>query len=234
MSYMVSITVINAQTKAPIKGASISDGDPSNISTTDALGVAKFTYTPPPDDPPIDNLSVSDPDYGTQYLQIDPDETTSYTVWLQPLPAPGGGSNSFPPPYAPELEPQPATIQDSNRIAVRWGSSYSYDKYLIWWFENGVAKPQGEVDSGGITGSWTAEPTIPGAVYSFEVEGGVKNLWGILGYIYSGWSTLQTVTAVPNLTSLKAFLQTSGVSLPQNLRALMSPQTSVKTFMKLN
>ena len=235
MSYTVLITVTNPQ-GAGIEGAVINDML-SSVST-DQNGQANFEVVGSEDDPnPADTVQITKPNYGPETEQLG-SNLGAVEVVLEPLPmspAPGPAAQE---PGAPNLTPQPATITSDNSILVSWISPQSYEKYLIWWTYEGAPSdasfPQGEVDNTGTTGSWTATPTTPGFTYTFKIEGGNRNLLGILGYNYSGWGPTASMKAVPNLTSLKQFLRASGISLPSQLKSLMLPQTSLRKFMKLS
>jgi len=119
-----------------------------------------------------------------------------------------------------------------DQITVKW-TSQPYDKFLIWWTQNGMAMAQGEVDSSGSSGSWTASPTVPGAKYTFSVKGGTYG--GVFGnYNYSDWGPTVTATAPHRYSSLRYFLRASGVNPgAQPLRKLTQKQSSVRKFMKL-
>jgi len=137
---------------------------------------------------------------------------------------------TLPPPVITNLDPEPATIHQGNSITVAWSSTIKYDKFLVWWTENGIALAQGEIDAGGYSGSWTAQ-TVPGANYTFAVDGGVGYTWG---NDYSGWGPTKKITAVPNLTSLRQFLLHSGLNpIGQHLRALIPTGVTLRKFMKL-
>jgi hypothetical protein len=139
----------------------------------------------------------------------------------------------YPPPIITSSDPEPATITQPNSIRISWRSSMNYDKFLIWWTagQSPLPEPQGESDQSGYSGSWTAAPTIPGVIYAFSVKGGVSALGG---YLYSDWGPTVKVSATHNLTSLRQFLQRSGIDpAGQGVRSLMSSETSLRKFMKL-
>jgi len=142
------------------------------------------------------------------------------------------GNNARIPPHITELQPQPYSLTHPAQIVVSW-QSQPYDKFLIWWTENGVPMAQGEVDSSGSSGSWAAGPVTPGAKYTFSVKGGVSG--GIFGnYLYSDWSPAVPFVAPANLRSLRQFLLASGVNpAKQTVRPLMKGQPSVKRFMQI-
>jgi hypothetical protein len=82
--------------------------------------------------------------------------------------------------------PGHAMKASDDQITVKW-TSQPYNKFLIWWTQNGVAMDQGEIDDSQSGGSWTASPITPGALYTFSVKGGVSG--GIGGnYLYSDWA----------------------------------------------
>ena len=136
------------------------------------------------------------------------------------------------PPVITAVDALPATMTKPDQITVKW-TSQPYDKFLISWTQNGVPMPQGEIDSSGSSGSWTASPTVPGAKYTFSVKGGQYG--GIFGnYNYSDWGPTVTATAPPQYSSLRFFLRASGVNPGAHpLRSLMQKQSSVRRFMKL-
>jgi hypothetical protein len=137
------------------------------------------------------------------------------------------------PPWISALNPEPATLSQPDRIVVTWGSPQPYDKFLIWWTQNGDPMDQAEIDGTATTGSWTATPITPGARYTFAVKGGVSG--GILGnYLYSDWSPTLTIVAPPHLRRLRQFLTASGINpAAQRVRSLLHGQTSLRKFMKL-
>ncbi len=136
------------------------------------------------------------------------------------------------PPTITAIDAVPATLTSPDKITVKW-TSQPYDKFLIWWTQNGVAMDQGEVDSSGSSGSWIASPTTPGARYTFSVKGGVSG--GIGGnYLYSDWGPTIAATAPPRYSSLRLFLRASGINpAAQGMRSIMKTQRSVRRLMKL-
>ena len=140
-----------------------------------------------------------------------------------------------PPPDIQTLSPQPATLSQDNRIIVTWSSSTLYNKIIIGWTENGIQMDQGEIDLGNPgknSGSWTAS-TTPGAQCTFSADGGVSG--GVFGnYNYSGWGPKVNITASQNSTSLKQFLENSGINpFGQTLNSLMPHGVTLREFMKL-
>jgi|HubBroStandDraft_6_1064221.scaffolds.fasta_scaffold436192_1 hypothetical protein len=231
MSYTVVITVTDCSPpNKPIKGAIITDGSSDGTKTTDQKGQASYEVTGDEDDPDLPyTVQVSaGNNYGVQMITLEPGEGSVSLC----LPASLGQGSGIPvvPPDAPDLFPNPASLRGPNCITVTWTAPQSYDKYLIWWTQNGTAMPQGEVDTSGRSGSWTTPETIPGFQYTFSIKGGVS---AIGGDVYSVWGPISRTTAVPNLNSLVLFLLESGFSLPQQMRRLMAPQTSLRKFMKL-
>jgi hypothetical protein len=137
------------------------------------------------------------------------------------------------PPVITVLNPEPATMQHDNQIAVLWSSPTQYNKFVLGWTQNGVdmqpqdlplANPSG-------SGSWSA-PTIPGAAYTFHVNGGISQFWN---YNYSAWGPTVSVTAALPYMSLRAYLLNSDVNLKvqQSLRSLMQQGQTLRSFMKL-
>jgi hypothetical protein len=232
MSYNVLIKVTDCETGKPLQGAIVTDG--TTVSTTDKNGQVNFEVVGTDDDPdPGDRVQISATNYGPQSALLG-SNVPEVGICLQPYTVP-------PPPPQPtkpvvKLDSnEPATLTGDGTIAISWVSS-QYDKFLIWWTVNGEAADQGEVDTPGTSGSWTTNQSkdtlIPGAVYTFMVEGGVYA--GLSGYNYSGWGNTITVTAVQNLRSLVQFLEHSGIN-PAGLRvsSIMGGQTSLKRVMKL-
>lgn len=139
------------------------------------------------------------------------------------------------PPVITAIDARPATMTKPDQITVTW-TSQPYDKFLIWWTQNGLAMDQGEIDNSQSGGSWVASPSVPGARYTFSVKGGVSG--GIGGnYLYSDWGPTITATAPRNYSSLRYFLRASGINPgAQGLRSLMHQQhqPSLRKFMKLS
>jgi hypothetical protein len=158
----------------------------------------------------------------------------SYCVWqtIVAEAAPASGAQRVPPTIN-ELDAEPATLTQPDRITVKWQSSQSYDKYLISWTQNGQAMDQGEVDGTATAGSWTASPTVPNAAYTFSVEGGVSG--GVGGnYLYSDLSAAIKIIAPVHDRSLRQFLVASGINpAAQGVKSLMKGQKSLRAFMKL-
>jgi hypothetical protein len=228
MSYTVLITVTDCQTGKPIADATVTDG--ANLTTTDNNGTTNFEVDFPEGDPDLpDTVQISKDRYKPQPVTLDPRVPRVYTC-LEPfaLPPP----SDLPPPGLPTVNPKPATLTEDNRIVVNWTAPQPYDKYLVWWTRNGISMPQVElVNSASKSGSWTATETTPSFSYTFKVKGGVSEISG--AYVYSEWGPEASTVAVPNLRSLRAFLQASGISLPQEMRSLMFTQTSLRKFMKI-
>ncbi len=130
------------------------------------------------------------------------------------------------------IDAEPATLTQPDRITVKW-TSQTYDKFLLWWTQNGEANAQGEVNNSGSSGSWIASPTVPGARYTFAVKGGTYG--GVLGnYLYSDWGPTVKATAPFHFSSLRLYLRASGINPgAQLLRAKTQKQMSVRKFMKL-
>ncbi len=131
------------------------------------------------------------------------------------------------------IDAEPATLTQPDRITVKW-TSQPYDKFLIWWTQNGEANAQGEDGNSGSSGSWTASPTVPGARYTFAVKGGTYG--GVFGnYLYSDWGPTINATAPHHFSSLRLYLRASGINPgAQRLRSLTQKQASVRKFMKLS
>ena len=136
------------------------------------------------------------------------------------------------PPMITAVDALPATMTKPDQITVKW-TSQSYDKFLIWWTQNGEPLAQGEVAGPAVAGSWIASPTVPGARYTFAVKGGTYG--GVFGnYNYSDWGPTITATAPHHYSSLRNFLRASQVNpSAQGMRSLMHTQHSVRKFMKL-
>jgi hypothetical protein len=134
----------------------------------------------------------------------------------------------------------PATLHSPNSIKVSWLSGYNWDMYKLKWSENGG--PDTEEDINGDNGPWhsyTLRPAQPGVAYTFQVKGCAKSAFG------TGWlgdnscsppSDPLVVMAAQNSSSLRTFLQASGIdltravsirklgqgALPISLRALLA------------
>ncbi len=142
--------------------------------------------------------------------------------------SPGG---NLPPPTITHIIPYPATIKQDSSMTIEWSAFRQYNKFLVWWTQNGIALAQGEINTTGSSGTWSVQ-TTPGYHYTFKVEGGVSA--GLSGYDYSGWGPEVSVVAPANLNSLKQYLQNSGLHIAnQSLRALMPTGTTLRQFMKL-
>jgi hypothetical protein len=152
------------------------------------------------------------------------------TIVARATESPGGDQ---PAPWISSIDPEPANVTQPDRITVKWGSPQSYDKFLIWWTQNGEPMHQGESDNTASSGSWTASPVTPGARYTFAVKGGVSG--GIGGnYLYSEWSPTLTVIAPQHFRSLRQFLVASGINpAAQGVASLMKGQKSLRAWMKL-
>ena len=134
----------------------------------------------------------------------------------------------YTPPVITHLDPEPATLKQDNRITVTW-SSVKYEKFLVWWITSGGSWQQVDVDSGT---TWTLTGTVPKVAYTFGVKGG--HYTGLSGFKYSDLGPTATISAIPNVTSLRQFLAISGINpSAQGLRSLTSPQASLRKFMKL-
>jgi hypothetical protein len=148
--------------------------------------------------------------------------------------APGQPTQTYPVPVITSFQSDPADISRPNRITVSWTSAQSYDKFLVWWLIHGMNIPQaeGEIDSGGYSGSWTAQPTQPNVLYDFSLKGGLSAFWN---FIYSDWSPPLQVRAAGNLTSLRKFITGGGTSSNSiHIRPLMKGETSIRKFMHLS
>ncbi len=216
----------------------------SSASGTGPSQLADMVDMSPPEFQYDDIITLQAGTYYTIYVcprtgsKDNPDETINGEYWewscavstiiTQASPSPPGGP--LVPPVITNLNPQPATMNQGNRITVSWSSPTNYDKFLVWWTEDGVALQQGEIDAGGTSGSWTA-PTAPGRWYTFQVEGGVSSGWS---YDYSGWGPKVRIFSPPNLTSLRQYLLDSGVNpVGRSLRSLMPSNETLRKFMKL-
>jgi len=166
--------------------------------------------------------------------QIDGEYWESYCVWQEIVARASPTTGQRQPPWVSGLDPEPLNLKQPDRITVKWSSPQAYDKFLIWWTQNGADMAQGEVDGTATSGSWTASPTVPGARYTFAVKGGVSG--GILGnYLYSDWSKAIAVVAAQHSLSLRQFLTSSGINpAAQGVSSLLKGQTSLRKFMKLS
>jgi hypothetical protein len=159
---------------------------------------------------------------------------TSVQVPGSPVPTP-------PPPalVAPvitSIVPKPAAINVSNSITIGWTTSTAYVKFFIKVTQDGAALPQQEVDSrldSTSTSGSLRVTTIPGFNYTFQVQGVALGSNG--DYTYSDWGPTASMTALPNLRSLRQFLQLSGVNpAGASLRALMPRSETLKQFMQIS
>jgi hypothetical protein len=132
-------------------------------------------------------------------------------------------SGGVPAPVVTSLEPRPTTMKQGSSVIVDWTGALQYDRFTIRWTDNGIVLQQQDVSTGGSTGSWRA-PTTPGHHYTFAVDGHAGT--------WSGWGPAIDFYAPANLSSLRAFLEASGVPPSgQSVRQLMAGQASVKAFM---
>lgn len=228
MSYTVTITVKDCQTNKPIQGASVYDGRPP-ASTTDSHGQCKFLVVIPKNDPNIeDTVKIWAEKYGPATVVLNGEDVT---LCLEPFPKTPPANQPTKPIVTIDSN-EPATLTGNSTITVSWVSSH-YDKFLIRWTGDGQLLAQGEVDTPDTSGTWTTnQPVDPGAIYTFEVEGGTSA--GLFGYNYGGWGNTVTVKAVANLRSLVQFLKHSGLDpVGLSVRSIMGGQTSLKRVMKL-
>ncbi|QNK82890.1 hypothetical protein [Nakamurella sp. PAMC28650] len=138
---------------------------------------------------------------------------------------------AWPPPVITGVDPEPATLAGDATITVSWQSAVPYDKFLIWWTESGIANAQGEVESQGTSGSWSAGPTRPGLRYTFAVMGGVSAFWD---YKYSTWGPTVPAVGVANLHRLREFLVHSGRPAgAQSVRSLLPRGGSLRALMRI-
>ena len=224
----VQIYAENAAGTGPANLVDESDVDPNNIGTvtsTDVQLEAGTYYTiyacPRTEtDGMLDDQT--DGEYWETYCQ-------SGVVVTQVAPT---STKAGSPPIISMLTPEPATIENGNRIVVNWASDSVVYKIQISWSEDGEALPQHEddfSDAGSIGGSWTAA-TDPGALYTFQANGGS----GEGGDTWSGWGPTVKIVASPNVRSLKQFLNNSGIDpVNQHLSQLIPRRGSLKQFMKL-
>jgi hypothetical protein len=158
-----------------------------------------------------------------------PDYCAAYVIITQ---ATSSGDGKPAPPTISNLDPEPATLQQQNRIAVTWSSSTPCFKVQIGWTENGIEMQQHESnlgDPGQRSGTWVA-PTSPKAVYTFHANGGS----GLGGDTWSGWGPTVRITASPNSTSLSEFLRNSGIDPSgRHIKTLVAAGSTLRAFMLL-
>src|SRR6266545_110001 len=130
----------------------------------------------------------------------------------------GGGKVDKPAPFV-TCVPVPKSLQLENHIDVSWQAGANYNFYLVLFGVAGHRLIQGEIDSGGHNGSFRVIPTIPGTVYSIQVDGCFSHL---LGSDCSGFSQPLLVTARPNLHSLLDFCKLSGVDPRQGVGQVLT------------
>jgi hypothetical protein len=106
----------------------------------------------------------------------------------------------------------------------------NYDKYVLGWTQDGVAMAPQDIQQSGASGSWTA-PTVPGHNYTFHVNGGISQFWN---YNYSAWGPTYSVVAALNLTSLRGYLNASGINpAGKDLRSLIPTNQALRQYMQL-
>lgn len=142
----------------------------------------------------------------------------------------GGESRDRPAPVITSAVAFPATLGVPGHIELRWQADVKYDKFIIWWTENGEANGQGEVENGSsTTGTWSAS-THPHRHYTFAVMGGQSTFWH---FDYSGWGPVIQVDAAPPIQSVGQFVgRTSSSSDRQSTKALFDGQP-IRTSMGL-
>jgi hypothetical protein len=146
----------------------------------------------------------------------------------------GGGGGDLPAPWITGNQTLPATVGHKNGIKISWGSSVVYGFFQARWAEKGTPASQWAqvtIDSSGNSGWFVFEGTQPGVTYDFIVQGCDS---GLLGSSHcSLWSGVTEVTAGQNFTSLRQFLQASGINPTSSLRSHLALGTSLKSWMAL-
>jgi len=104
----------------------------------------------------------------------------------------------------------PATLHSQNSIDVFCFGLYQWDIYRLLWNEENGSPTQIEFEINTIPPEvhYSLKPTIPGASYTFKVQGCSQ---GLFGGRCSEWSDPVTATAVQNSSSMRPFLARSGI-----------------------
>jgi hypothetical protein len=112
------------------------------------------------------------------------------------------------------LDPQSATISHGNQVVVTFQANFDCEKFIVDWYTGppGSLGLSGEVDAAAgqtiTSGSLTAR-TLPGKVYTFKVTGFFQeDRANHLGT----YSTSAQITSAAIITSLKQFLENSGIN----------------------
>ncbi len=143
------------------------------------------------------------------------------------------GTGAMVPPKIITVVPQPAKVNQGNSIAIAWATPSVYQKFQIAPTYDGQAIMEGNTTGSPAPESWILPNTDPGHVYTFAVQGGVWN-GASNTYTWSAYGPSVTVTAVPNLRSLRLFLEYSGVN-PAGavLSSIKPPSDTLRQFMSL-
>jgi hypothetical protein len=131
----------------------------------------------------------------------------------------GGGQPDKPVPVV-SCVAVPEALNLDNHIDVSWQVSANYNFYLVLFGVAGQNLIQAEIDSSGRSGSFRIRPTVPGTVYSVQVDGCFSH---ILDSDCSGFSKPILVTAAANLHSVVQFCRLSGVDPSQGVHHVLAP-----------
>jgi hypothetical protein len=128
--------------------------------------------------------------------------------------------------------PEFATLRNSNRITIFWSAPQVFAFFQVLTNPPPLNDPssQFEIDSSGNSGSFTAEPTIPGVSYTFAVNGCDRQLFGQESKC-SGFGPSFSIQAISNSQSLRSFLVASGIDPSTSIQSLGA--TSVRALLKL-
>jgi hypothetical protein len=129
--------------------------------------------------------------------------------------------------------PTPSLIKITGEIRVFW-VSVEFDSFLVRWAFNVSGVREIQTDDGGSSGSFRLmDGVLSGLEYEFSVKGRDSGLFGLTP-TYSDWSTPKKVVAQKNLTSLRQYLQISGLDASDGIKQyLFADAGSLRSFMQL-
>ena len=130
--------------------------------------------------------------------------------------------------------PFPTILKQEGGIRVSWISLHDFSSFRVLFSRSEIASHEIDIEEGGKSGSfYRSEGVIPGLKYEFIVRGRDS---GFLGFFptYSNWSSLVTIVAKENLTSLRQYLRTSDLDGTNGIRQyLFADAGSLRSFMQL-
>lgn len=131
--------------------------------------------------------------------------------------------------------PFPTILKQKGGIRVSWISSHDFSSFRVLFGRSEIASHEIDIEEGGKSGSfYRSEGVIPGLEYEFIVRGRDS---GFLGFFptYSNWSSLVTIVAKKNLTSLRQYLRTSDLDGTNGIRQyLFADAGGLRSFMQLH